>query len=165
MQAYAPPEVNGIPVSQVGSGPVNDPDQEKSHQVDVAAFGNDPDGRGVLLAIGQANAGTDALHLPSIDLLAGVPALLAGCCPDGHMTMARRHASSPNCCSPLRPFAANQPFTPVIGTMRGLWMGHTSTGAALGHEAWIAVAYCAAILAVAVPAPGFLTGWRRLTRA
>ena len=29
----------------------------------------------------------------------------------------------------LRPVAANQPFTPVIETMRGLWMGHTSTGA------------------------------------
>jgi AAA+ ATPase superfamily predicted ATPase len=54
MQAYAPPEVNGIPVSQVGSGLVNDPDQKKSHQVDVAAFGNDPDGHRVLLAIGEA---------------------------------------------------------------------------------------------------------------
>jgi hypothetical protein len=54
MQAYAPPEVNGIPVSQVGSGLVNDPEQKKSHQVDVAAFGNDPGGRRVLLAIGEA---------------------------------------------------------------------------------------------------------------
>jgi uncharacterized protein len=54
MQAYAPPEVNGIPVSQVGSGLVNDPEQKKSHQVDVAAFGNDPSGRRVLLAIGEA---------------------------------------------------------------------------------------------------------------
>jgi uncharacterized protein len=54
MQAYAPSEVNGIPVSQVGSGLVNDPEQKKSHQVDVAAFGNDPDGRRVLLAIGEA---------------------------------------------------------------------------------------------------------------
>ena len=39
----------------------------------------------------------------------------------------------------LRPIAANQPFTPVIETMRGLWMGHTSTGAAVGHEALLAV--------------------------
>jgi uncharacterized protein len=54
MQAYAPPEVNGIPVSQVGSGLVNDPEQKKSHQVDVAAFGHDHDGRRVLLAIGEA---------------------------------------------------------------------------------------------------------------
>jgi ABC-2 type transport system permease protein len=48
----------------------------------------------------------------------------------------------------LRPVAANQPFTPVIETMRGLWMGHTSTGASLGHEATLAVVYCAAILVV-----------------
>jgi ABC-2 type transport system permease protein len=48
----------------------------------------------------------------------------------------------------LRPIAANQPFTPVIETMRGLWMGRTSTGATVGHEALLAVAYCAAILAV-----------------
>lgn len=54
MQAYAPPEVNGIPVSQVGSGLVNDPEQKKSHQVDVAAFGNDAGGQRVLLALGEA---------------------------------------------------------------------------------------------------------------
>jgi len=54
MQAYAPSEINGIPVSQVGSGQVNDPEQKKSHQIDVAAFGNDLDGRRVLLAIGEA---------------------------------------------------------------------------------------------------------------
>jgi uncharacterized protein len=54
MQAYAPPEINGIPVSQVGSGLVNDAEQKKSHQVDVAALGNDPGGRRVLLAIGEA---------------------------------------------------------------------------------------------------------------
>jgi AAA+ ATPase superfamily predicted ATPase len=52
--AYAPPEINGIPVSQVGSGLVNDTEQKKSHEVDVAAFGNDADGRRVLLAIGEA---------------------------------------------------------------------------------------------------------------
>jgi AAA+ ATPase superfamily predicted ATPase len=52
--ACAPPEINGIPVSQVGSGLVNDPEQKKSLQVDVAAFGNDPDGRRILLAIGEA---------------------------------------------------------------------------------------------------------------
>jgi len=53
-QAYAPPEINGIPVSQVGSGLVNDPEQKKSLEVDVAAFGNDADSRRVLLAIGEA---------------------------------------------------------------------------------------------------------------
>jgi len=53
-QAYAPLEIHGIPVSQVGSGLVNDPEQKKSHRIDVAAFGNDRDGRRVLLAIGAA---------------------------------------------------------------------------------------------------------------
>jgi hypothetical protein len=48
------PEINGIPVSQVGSGLVNDAEQKKSHEVDVAAFGDDPNGRRVLLAIGEA---------------------------------------------------------------------------------------------------------------
>ena len=48
----------------------------------------------------------------------------------------------------LRAFAANQPITPVVETMRGLWMGSTSTGASVGHEAWIAVAWCAGILVV-----------------
>jgi len=56
----------------------------------------------------------------------------------------------------LRPVAANQPFTPVIETMRGLWMGHTSTGAAVGHEAWIAAAYCAVILVAAFAAASWL---------
>ena len=56
----------------------------------------------------------------------------------------------------LRPIAANQPFTPVIETMRGLWMGHTSTGAAVGHEAWLAAVYCAAILVIAVTAASWL---------
>jgi hypothetical protein len=54
LQAYAAPEINGIPVSQVGSGQVNDPEQKKSHQVDVAAFGSNADGQRVLLAIGEA---------------------------------------------------------------------------------------------------------------
>ena len=56
----------------------------------------------------------------------------------------------------LRPIAANQPFTPIIETMRGLWMGHTSTGASTGHEALLAIAYCAAILAVSVVASSYL---------
>ena len=56
----------------------------------------------------------------------------------------------------LRPIAANQPFTPVIETMRGLWMGHTSTGAAVGHEAWLAAVYCAAILVAAASAASWL---------
>jgi ABC-2 type transport system permease protein len=56
----------------------------------------------------------------------------------------------------LRPVAANQPFTPVIETMRGLWMGRTSTGASLGHEALLAGVYCAAILVIAATAGSWL---------
>lgn len=56
----------------------------------------------------------------------------------------------------LRPIAANQPFTPVIETMRGLWTGHTSTGAATGHEAVLAVAYCAAIGVIAALSASYL---------
>jgi ABC-2 type transport system permease protein len=48
----------------------------------------------------------------------------------------------------LRPIAANQPFTPLIEAMRGLWMGYTSTGANVGHEALLAVAYFGGILIV-----------------
>ncbi|MGH3424155.1 MAG: ABC transporter permease [Nocardioidaceae bacterium] len=45
----------------------------------------------------------------------------------------------------LRGFAEHQPVTPVIETLRGLWMGQTSTGAAVGEQAWIAIAWCAGI--------------------
>jgi ABC-2 type transport system permease protein len=48
----------------------------------------------------------------------------------------------------LRPIAANQPFTPLIEAMRGLWMGYTSTGASVGREALLAVIYFGAVLIV-----------------
>ena len=56
----------------------------------------------------------------------------------------------------LRPIAANQPLTPVIETMRGLWMGRTSTGASTSHEAILAIAYCAAIFAISVASASHL---------
>jgi ABC-2 type transport system permease protein len=56
----------------------------------------------------------------------------------------------------LRGFAAHQPFTPIIETMRGLWMGATSSGATTGHEAVLAVTYCCAILAVSVAGSSWL---------
>jgi ABC-2 type transport system permease protein len=56
----------------------------------------------------------------------------------------------------LRGFAAHQPFTPIVETMRGLWMGHTSTGASVGSQAVLAVAYCVAILAVSIAAASWL---------
>ena len=58
--------------------------------------------------------------------------------------------------APLRAFAVNQPFTPIIETMRGLWMGRTSTGAPVGHEALLAVAYCAVILVVSAAGASWL---------
>ena len=48
----------------------------------------------------------------------------------------------------LRAFARVQPFTPVVETMRGLWMGHTSTGASVAHEALVACGWCAALLVI-----------------
>jgi ABC-2 type transport system permease protein len=63
----------------------------------------------------------------------------------------------------LRPIAANQPFTAVIETMRGLWMGRTSTGASVGHEACLAVVYCAVILIASFAAASWL--FRRRTAA
>ena len=48
----------------------------------------------------------------------------------------------------LHTFAKYQPFTPIVETMRGLWMGHTSTGASTAHEALIAIAWCICLLAL-----------------
>ena len=56
----------------------------------------------------------------------------------------------------LRGFAAHQPFTPIVETMRGLWMGHTSTGASVSSQAWLAVGYCVAILAVSAAGASWL---------
>ena len=62
-----------------------------------------------------------------------IPYLSTAFVPAGLMTRA------------LRPVAANQPLTPLIEAMRGLWMGHTSTGVTVGHEALLAVVYFGAI--------------------
>jgi ABC-2 type transport system permease protein len=40
--------------------------------------------------------------------------------------------------------------------MRGLWMGHTSTGASTAHEAWIAIAWCIDSIALASGAASWL---------
>ena len=58
--------------------------------------------------------------------------------------------------SVLRGFAEHQPFTPIIETMRGLWMGHTATGAAVGHVAVVAVAWAIGLLIVAAAAASWL---------
>jgi ABC-2 type transport system permease protein len=77
-------------------------------------------------------------------VLAFLPYLSTAFVPAGTMTRA------------LRPIAANQPFTPIIETMRGLWMGRTSTGASLGHEALLAVIYCAGIAVISTGAASYL---------
>src|ERR1700730_2164426 len=46
----------------------------------------------------------------------------------------------------MRGFAEHQPFTPIVETMRGLWMGQTSTGASTAHEALLAIAWCLCLL-------------------
>jgi ABC-2 type transport system permease protein len=58
--------------------------------------------------------------------------------------------------SALRAFAANQPLTPVIETLRALLLGTE-----LGNHAWRATAWCIAIVALAIPASAVL--FRRRT--
>jgi ABC-2 type transport system permease protein len=57
----------------------------------------------------------------------------------------------------LRGFARHQPCTPVIETIRGMLLGTP-----VGHTPWIALAWCAGIVAVSVAACGVL--FRRRTR-
>jgi ABC-2 type transport system permease protein len=64
----------------------------------------------------------------------------------------------------LRPIAANQPFTPLIEAMRGLWMGYTSTGAAVGREALLAVVYFGAVLIVTASLASWLFRHRTASR-
>jgi ABC-2 type transport system permease protein len=56
----------------------------------------------------------------------------------------------------LRAFAANEPLTPVVETMRGLWMGSTSTGASVTYEALLAIAWCGGILILSAAAASWL---------
>jgi len=51
----------------------------------------------------------------------------------------------------LQGFARNQPATPVIETLRGLWMGTP-----IGNQAWSAVAWCLGILVVSYLASSIL---------
>ena len=62
------------------------------------------------------------------------------------LTSARRSCRPTPCPGALRGFAEHQPFTPIIETMRGLWIGRTSTGATIGHEAVVAVGWCVVVL-------------------
>jgi ABC-2 type transport system permease protein len=51
----------------------------------------------------------------------------------------------------LRGFAEHQPVTPIIETLRGLWMGTP-----IGHQAWWAMAWCVGIIAVSAPTTAWL---------
>jgi ABC-2 type transport system permease protein len=55
----------------------------------------------------------------------------------------------------MRGFAEHQPVTPVIETLRGLWMGTP-----IGNQAWLAVMWCLVVLAIAVPTSALLFGNR-----
>jgi ABC-2 type transport system permease protein len=51
----------------------------------------------------------------------------------------------------LRPIAEHQPVTPVVETLRGLLLGTP-----VGNQGWIAVAWCAGILAVSYAGASYL---------
>jgi len=99
------------------------------------------------LAVGSPEAANGASFI-----LMFIPYLSSAFVPAGTMTRV------------LRPVAANQPFTPLIEAMRGLWMGRTSTGAAVGHEALLAVAYFGAVLVLAAALASWLFRHRTAVR-
>ncbi|MFI0983388.1 ABC transporter permease [Streptomyces sp. NPDC021093] len=55
----------------------------------------------------------------------------------------------------LHAFAAHQPVTPVIESLRGLLLGTD-----VGSTPWVALAWCAGILGVSAAASGVLFRWR-----
>ena len=57
----------------------------------------------------------------------------------------------------LRVVAENQPVTPIVETARGLLLGTP-----IGNSAWVSIAWCVGILAVAAPTAAML--FRRRTR-
>jgi AAA+ ATPase superfamily predicted ATPase len=73
---WAPPDLLGTPVSQVGHGAVNDPERKASHEIDVVATGLDTDGRRLLLGIGEAKW-ADTMGVGHLDRLRRVRDLLA----------------------------------------------------------------------------------------
>lgn len=58
--------------------------------------------------------------------------------------------------SVLQGFAEYQPVTPVIETLRGLWMGQLSTAGTIGDQAWWAIGWCVAIGAASYVAAAWL---------
>lgn len=66
---YASPDTLGGQRTRVESGTVPDPTAKTTHEVDLATFGRDEDGREVLLAIGEAkwNETMGLGHLQRLD--------------------------------------------------------------------------------------------------
>jgi AAA+ ATPase superfamily predicted ATPase len=65
---HATDEVFGGHISRVGSGMVNDPTEKATHEIDIAVFGELPDGREVLLSIGEAKW-NDVMGIGHLDRL------------------------------------------------------------------------------------------------
>ena len=74
---YSPPELFGGYVTRAGSGTVNDPARKTSHEVDIAIFGELPEGHEALLAIGAAKW-NDVMGQGHLDRLAHIRQLLSG---------------------------------------------------------------------------------------
>ncbi|MCP2317310.1 hypothetical protein APR12_002656 [Nocardia amikacinitolerans] len=73
---YAPEDFFGGHVTRVASGMVNDPAQQTTHEVDIAVFGELPDGREALLSIGEAKW-NDTMGLGHLDRLRRIRDLLS----------------------------------------------------------------------------------------
>lgn len=73
---YAPREVFGGRVARVASGTVNDPRGRTTHEVDLAVFGTDGDGRETLLAIGEVKW-NDVVGVGHLDRLRRIRELLS----------------------------------------------------------------------------------------
>lgn len=72
---YAAPETLGGRRTRVESGTVADPAAKTKHEVDLAVFGRDDDGRELLLAIGEAKW-NDTMGLGHLERLRHTRALL-----------------------------------------------------------------------------------------
>ena len=73
---YAPDDLFGGYVGKVGSGTVNDPANKTTHEVDLAVFGELPDGREALLSIGEAKW-NDVMGMGHLERLRRIRELLS----------------------------------------------------------------------------------------
>ncbi|MGQ4600457.1 hypothetical protein [Nocardia sp. R6R-6] len=73
---YATDDVFGGHITRVGSGTVNDPAAKTTHDIDIAVFGELPDGREALLSIGEVKW-NDTMGTGHLDRLRRIKDLLA----------------------------------------------------------------------------------------